>query len=187
MENNQQGQYYYPSAPLPNQYNIPICNPATVNNSRDIFINGNKITLPNDNSNTPINLNINVGKKTKKKEKLNRINTVKNTQKIQVIPNSRNKLSDFLPNEQEELYDYGIYLDIDILKYPFCLKYVIEAINCPLPEHWSENNDSKGNIFFYNKKLNESSWEHPMDFYYRNLIKEKKEEYKRNKKKCTIM
>ena len=45
MENNQQGQYYYPSAPLPNEYNIPVCNPATVNNSRDIFINGNKMDV----------------------------------------------------------------------------------------------------------------------------------------------
>ena len=96
-------------------------------------------------------------------------------------------LDKFTDEEKYNLLKFGRYLNVDILKYPFCLKYILACMNENLPLYWEEYKTDNGEIYFYNKKLDISTWTHPLDEYYRDLIKVKLKEYKKNHKSCSIM
>ena len=103
------------------------------------------------------------------------------------VPISMLSLNDFTEKEKEDILDYGIYLGVDLNKYSFCLKYVISSINSKLPKGWKEYLTNEGDIYYYNNKLDESTWYHPLDNYYKEVIKSKIKEYKKKSKICTIM
>ena len=51
------------------------------------------------------------------------------------------------------------------------LQYIAEAaLHAQVPYDWSEHCDSNGAVFFYNKSSGQSSWEHPMDPFYKLLV-----------------
>ncbi|CAD7934122.1 unnamed protein product [Amoebophrya sp. A25] len=50
------------------------------------------------------------------------------------------------------------------------LRVVQEAYVAPLPPNWSEFSDPEGRIYFYNYATEQSSWAHPSDKTYRELI-----------------
>jgi hypothetical protein len=52
-----------------------------------------------------------------------------------------------------------------------------QALVAPLPDDWSEHMDADGNVYYYNVVTDASSWEHPMDQYYRNLFLKVKKEH----------
>lgn len=102
--------------------------------------------------------------------------------------NHNYSLKEFPIEDRKALIDFGRYLGINLKKYKFCIKYVLEAYNAPLPDGWTKNTDAEGNIFYSNKKIDVVSWEHPTDAYYKNLIRTEKKDYKKeNKSSCTIM
>ena len=102
--------------------------------------------------------------------------------------NHNYSLREFPIEDRKALIDFGIYLGINLKKYKFCIKYVLEAYNAPLPDGWTKQTDADGNIFYANKKIDVVSWEHPTDAYYKDLIKTEKKEFKKeNKSRCTIM
>eukprot|EP01052_Picozoa_sp_SAG31_P001078 SAG31_NODE_34_length_31842_cov_31.677850_34_plen_901_part_00 len=71
----------------------------------------------------------------------------------------------------EEIADYARYLEID--KTDEHLTWIAEeALHAPLPPHWSSHRDDAGDVYFYCGKLDKSSYEHPLDNYYRLLYKE---------------
>ena len=47
-------------------------------------------------------------------------------------------------------------------------------MTAPLPPNWTEEEDDEGYPFFYCKELNISQYEHPLDNYYREYIKNQK-------------
>eukprot|EP00931_Biecheleriopsis_adriatica_P045005 TRINITY_DN25793_c0_g1_i1.p1 TRINITY_DN25793_c0_g1~~TRINITY_DN25793_c0_g1_i1.p1 ORF type:complete len:542 (-),score=123.66 TRINITY_DN25793_c0_g1_i1:21-1406(-) len=47
---------------------------------------------------------------------------------------------------------------------------VREAFNSPLSPSWSEHIDAQGRVYFFNQVTNESTWLHPMDEVYKELI-----------------
>ncbi|CAK0909397.1 unnamed protein product [Prorocentrum cordatum] len=47
---------------------------------------------------------------------------------------------------------------------------VQEAFNAPLPLGWSEHKDDEERVYFFHEASNASTWEHPMDAVYRELI-----------------
>lgn len=47
---------------------------------------------------------------------------------------------------------------------------VREAFDAPLPSVWSEHMDEEGRVYFFNQITQESTWAHPMDGVYRELI-----------------
>ena len=98
-------------------------------------------------------------------------------------------LEKFTDEEKYDLLNFGYYLNVDILKYPFCLKYILACMSENLPTYWEEHKTDDGDIYFHNKKLDISTWHHPLDEYYRDLIKVKLKEYKKNHKSssCSIM
>lgn len=91
------------------------------------------------------------------------------------------------PNNKHRLllYDYGKLLNVNLMKYPKLMKYVLTAILEKTPEDWNEIIDDNGCIYYQNKILYETSRVHPMTKYYYDLIQEKKKRIK--KKSCTIM
>lgn len=85
----------------------------------------------------------------------------------------RNYHSNEIPeNSKEDLYLFATYLGFDLKKHPEYLNFVSEALKAPLPDGWKEyKDDATDNIYFYNSKLNMATWEHPLDFYYKEIIK----------------
>jgi hypothetical protein len=45
-----------------------------------------------------------------------------------------------------------------------------EALTAALPEGWTEHTDASGNSFYFNASTGSSTWEHPLDEYYRSLF-----------------
>ena len=71
----------------------------------------------------------------------------------------------------EELLDFAEYSDVDPATEPYLLPIVAENMNAPLPDGWSECYDeASGQEYYYNTASNETSWEHPLDQYYKNLM-----------------
>lgn len=60
--------------------------------------------------------------------------------------------------------------DESIVEDETLLKIVQEAYVAPLPPNWSEFSDPEGRIYFYNYATEQSSWAHPTDKTYRELI-----------------
>ena len=76
--------------------------------------------------------------------------------------------------------EFGLHLGVNTRKYQSLVPLVIDAINAPLPPDWEEFVDDDNNVYFFNKTLNISHWEHPMDDYYRKIIQIEKQKYKIN-------
>ncbi len=48
------------------------------------------------------------------------------------------------------------------------LLYIAQAaLNAQVPFDWVEHTDSNGAVFFYNKSTGQSTWEHPMDKFFK--------------------
>mmetsp|Transcript_71034 Transcript_71034/g.205950 ORF Transcript_71034/g.205950 Transcript_71034/m.205950 type:complete len:379 (-) Transcript_71034:123-1259(-) len=47
---------------------------------------------------------------------------------------------------------------------------VREAFEAPRPPSWSEHVDAEGRLYFFNQVTEESTWSHPMDAVYRELV-----------------
>lgn len=47
---------------------------------------------------------------------------------------------------------------------------VHEAFSAPLPLSWSEHADAEGRVYYFNQATEESTWTHPMDRVYRELL-----------------
>ncbi|KAJ1489731.1 hypothetical protein T484DRAFT_1779291 [Baffinella frigidus] len=56
-----------------------------------------------------------------------------------------------------------------------------EALKAELPEVWEEHKAEDGAVFYYSPTTKESSWEHPLDGYFRFLYKKLRKMKKYNK------
>jgi hypothetical protein len=72
-----------------------------------------------------------------------------------------------------DLKKFGIYLGVNISKNPAVKELVREAIKTPLPTNWKQYESNEGDIYYHNERLQLSTWEHPTDPFYRDLIKKK--------------
>jgi Ca2+-binding EF-hand superfamily protein len=70
----------------------------------------------------------------------------------------------------EEVISMAEYLGIRVLSEQNLLWIAADAFKAPLPVSWSSQKDSTGRTFFYNHLTNESSWDHPLDPHFRQLI-----------------
>jgi len=69
-----------------------------------------------------------------------------------------------------DLYEYGQTLGVDLEREAYLQWVVEEAFNAPLPASWTEHTDEEERVYFFNEATNMSSWEHPMDAVYRELV-----------------
>ena len=65
---------------------------------------------------------------------------------------------------------YAKHLGVDLNKHPYLIKYVISCILEELPGGWQEHLDKDGNVFYQNNILRETTWLHPMEQFYKDLI-----------------
>ena len=73
--------------------------------------------------------------------------------------------------EVDELVDMAEYMEVDSAAEPFLLRIIAESMVQPLPAEWRECDDeSSGQVYYFNEETNETTWEHPLDQYYKNLL-----------------
>ncbi|KFP90094.1 Centrosomal protein of 164 kDa, partial [Apaloderma vittatum] len=101
----------------------------------------------------------------------------------------------YVPTEQE-IKDYAREIGIDPDKEPELLWLAKEGIMTPLPADWKPCQDVTGEIYYFNFATGQSTWDHPCDDRYRELViqererlrtsgdlKKKEEKEKKKKKK----
>eukprot|EP00930_Biecheleria_cincta_P082493 TRINITY_DN72216_c0_g1_i1.p1 TRINITY_DN72216_c0_g1~~TRINITY_DN72216_c0_g1_i1.p1 ORF type:complete len:1544 (-),score=413.28 TRINITY_DN72216_c0_g1_i1:49-4611(-) len=69
-----------------------------------------------------------------------------------------------------EMLDYVKSLDIDPIKEADMLWIAEEAFNASLPPAWTEHQDEQGRIYFHNTATGESTWRHPMDDLFKEIV-----------------
>lgn len=72
--------------------------------------------------------------------------------------------------EEADLREYGQSLGVDLQRHEDLSTLVREAFHAPLPRGWTEHNDDEGRVYFFQETHNQSTWEHPMDAVYRELV-----------------
>mmetsp|Transcript_38644 Transcript_38644/g.86434 ORF Transcript_38644/g.86434 Transcript_38644/m.86434 type:complete len:305 (+) Transcript_38644:72-986(+) len=72
--------------------------------------------------------------------------------------------------EESDLLQYSQALGIDLSQHADLVWVVEEAFNAPLPLSWTEYTDDEGRVYFFNQSSSQSTWEHPMDAVYRELL-----------------
>mmetsp|Transcript_56815 Transcript_56815/g.122852 ORF Transcript_56815/g.122852 Transcript_56815/m.122852 type:complete len:343 (+) Transcript_56815:74-1102(+) len=65
-------------------------------------------------------------------------------------------------------YAKSIGIDVDVNA--DLLWVVQEALVADLPRNWTEHEDEEGRIYFFNEVTQESSWLHPMDLLYKEVV-----------------
>eukprot|EP00930_Biecheleria_cincta_P100402 TRINITY_DN92040_c0_g1_i1.p1 TRINITY_DN92040_c0_g1~~TRINITY_DN92040_c0_g1_i1.p1 ORF type:complete len:312 (-),score=45.98 TRINITY_DN92040_c0_g1_i1:61-996(-) len=73
-------------------------------------------------------------------------------------------------HDEADIQQYGQTLGVDMEQHGDLLWAVQEAFNAPLPLSWTEHTDDEGRVYFYNESSGQSTWEHPMDSVYRELL-----------------
>ncbi|XP_059495122.1 centrosomal protein of 164 kDa-like isoform X10 [Stegostoma tigrinum] len=102
----------------------------------------------------------------------------------------------YIPNEQE-IQEYAREIGIDPENEPELMWLAREGIVAPLPQEWKPCQDVTGDVYYFNFVSGQSTWDHPCDEQYRNLVslerekllalsgskkKEKKKKEKKEKK-----
>ena len=72
-------------------------------------------------------------------------------------------------NMQEDVTEYAKFLGMDVDADAHLLWIAKEAMEAPLPEGWTQHEDKDGFVYFYNTGTQQSTYEHPMDEFYRKV------------------
>ncbi|KAF5394975.1 hypothetical protein PHET_09080 [Paragonimus heterotremus] len=75
------------------------------------------------------------------------------------------------PND-EEIKLYADSIGIDLHKEPELIWLAKEGISAPVPKGWQVLQDENNQIFYYNSASGQSLWEHPLDEFYRNQVRQ---------------
>jgi len=70
-----------------------------------------------------------------------------------------------------EFLAYARYLGIDTAADHDLLWIATEALEAPLPADWTEHNDPKERVFYYNASTRVSTWTHPLEHVHREAYK----------------
>lgn len=71
---------------------------------------------------------------------------------------------------EADIREYGRTLGVDVQQDPDLLWLVHEAFVASLPPSWTEYYDEDGRVYFYSQVTRESSWSHPMDKVFKEII-----------------
>uniref|UniRef100_A0A673VB28 Centrosomal protein of 164 kDa n=1 Tax=Suricata suricatta TaxID=37032 RepID=A0A673VB28_SURSU len=75
----------------------------------------------------------------------------------------------YIPSEQE-IVEFAREIGIDPIKEPELMWLAREGIVAPLPMEWKPCQDITGDIYYFNFANGQSTWDHPCDEHYRNLV-----------------
>jgi len=76
----------------------------------------------------------------------------------------------------DDVIAFAKYLGMDPAADRDLLWIAHQALNATLPSEWTEHEDSDGNQYFFNATTKQSSWEHPLDDYFRRLYAQHKKQ-----------
>lgn len=82
---------------------------------------------------------------------------------------------EFEPTE-EEVRNYAEWLGMDPEADADLMYFAREGLKAPLTDGWKPCQNAEGEIFYFNFETGQSSWDHPADETYRNLVQHKKME-----------
>mmetsp|Transcript_29633 Transcript_29633/g.78477 ORF Transcript_29633/g.78477 Transcript_29633/m.78477 type:complete len:157 (+) Transcript_29633:64-534(+) len=82
---------------------------------------------------------------------------------------------EFEPTE-EEVRNYAEWLGMDPEADADLIYLAREGLKAPLTDGWKPCQNAEGEIFYFNFETGQSSWDHPADETYRNLVQDKKRE-----------
>merc|ERR1719295_2511247 len=82
---------------------------------------------------------------------------------------------EFEPTE-EEVRNYAEWLGMDPEVDADLMYLAREGLKAPLTDGWKPCQNAEGEIFYFNFETGHSSWDHPADETYRNLVQDKKRE-----------
>uniref|UniRef100_A0A7S1R620 WW domain-containing protein n=1 Tax=Alexandrium catenella TaxID=2925 RepID=A0A7S1R620_ALECA len=82
---------------------------------------------------------------------------------------------EFEPTE-EEVRNYAEWLGMDPEADGDLMYLAREGLKAPLTDGWKPCQNAEGEIFYFNFETGQSSWDHPADETYRNLVQDKKRE-----------
>ncbi|XP_067166271.1 centrosomal protein of 164 kDa isoform X4 [Apteryx mantelli] len=80
----------------------------------------------------------------------------------------------YIPSEQE-IQDFAREIGIDPEKEPELMWLAREGIVAPLPPAWKPCQDITGDIYYFNFANGQSTWDHPCDDHYRELVIQERE------------
>ncbi|XP_048120907.1 centrosomal protein of 164 kDa-like isoform X3 [Alosa alosa] len=80
----------------------------------------------------------------------------------------------YIPSEQE-IHEYAREIGIDPVKEPELLWLAREGIVAPLPPEWKPCQDVTGDVYYFNFSSGQSTWDHPCDEQYRQLVLQERE------------
>ncbi|CAK0810621.1 unnamed protein product [Prorocentrum cordatum] len=92
-----------------------------------------------------------------------------------VIVLDEKPLEEFNPTS-EEVRSYAEWLGLDPDADEGLMYLAREGLKAPLTEGWKACQNADGEIFYFNFQTGESTWDHPSDEKYRQLVQEKKQE-----------
>ncbi len=72
---------------------------------------------------------------------------------------------------QQEIEDYGRWLDLKLPEENHLLWIAREGLKAPLPENWKACKSEKGELYYFNFRTGQSIWDHPSDDQYKQLVK----------------
>ena len=73
-------------------------------------------------------------------------------------------------DDDPAVVEYARYLGIQPHEDAALMHIAREAVVAELPHGWEEHTEDDGNPFFFNEKEDRSTWEHPCDAHYRDLV-----------------
>ncbi|XP_053728733.1 centrosomal protein of 164 kDa-like [Synchiropus splendidus] len=83
----------------------------------------------------------------------------------------------YVPSEQE-IHDYAREIGIDPKNEPELMWLAKEGVKAPLPPEWKPCQDVTGDIYYFNFSTGQSTWDHPCDEHYRQLVVQERERAK---------
>ncbi|XP_053561294.1 centrosomal protein of 164 kDa-like [Bombina bombina] len=80
----------------------------------------------------------------------------------------------YIPQEHE-IQEYARLIGIDPEAEPELMWLARECIVAPLPSEWKPCQDVTGDIYYFNFSTGKSTWDHPNDEHYREMVKQERE------------
>ncbi|XP_028817302.1 centrosomal protein of 164 kDa isoform X3 [Denticeps clupeoides] len=90
----------------------------------------------------------------------------------------------YIPSEQE-IHEYAREIGIDPDEEPELLWLAREGIVAPLPNEWKPCQDVTGDLYYFNFASGQSTWDHPCDEQYRQLVKQERDRIQARPSKST--
>ncbi|XP_076833364.1 uncharacterized protein LOC143478286 [Brachyhypopomus gauderio] len=80
----------------------------------------------------------------------------------------------YIPSEQD-IHDFARQIGIDPEREPELLWLAREVAVAPLPPEWKPCQDVTGEVYYFNFSTGQSTWDHPCDEHYRQLVAQERE------------